>query len=379
MPIHNKKSKMPWDLLKNVATAVNKISDIAAETPINPQNFHHQILNQNKNPKYPIGELTLPVKDIYLACSKFSDSVYGPTSDQIIKSPNNLSEKKLTQNIAAKYLTNDENTCSAIVPDNQDHQDQFFDFGSYQDTNSGSSSNSKFSYLVNKDQKYMIIAFRGTDNLQNWMKNVEISSMKMKFGQFENCSVHKGFGQIFEVLQKKIVEIIKKYHDGKDKILKTVIFTGHSLGGALANLNYVRFSNWLPNIKFECITFGAPRVGDQNFEKAFQFVNKKFKNGNNLTKFGRFVYKDDIVPTMPNLAVNSLFDMALNSTLAGSVPGAGASQPSAPGAAGYVHVVNSQHLDGNVIREKSFNMKITGAVEDHKIGNYLDAIEKLYG
>ena len=92
--------------------------------------------------------------------------------------------------------------------------------------------------------------------------------------------------------------------------IKTIIFTGHSLGGAIATLAYVKFSELLGEFGIYCelVTFGAPRVGKTKFVEAFDQIlqqnlrKSKLKTEHSLTRFGRFVYKSDPVPNLPNLA-----------------------------------------------------------------------------
>ena len=83
--------------------------------------------------------------------------------------------------------------------------------------------------------------------------------------------------------------------------MKRVVFCGHSLGGAVAQLAYFHFSTVekLP-FELECTTIGSPRVGCEHFSREFAFVsiNRPF------TRYGRFVntdgnQNDDLVTFLP--------------------------------------------------------------------------------
>jgi predicted lipase len=69
-----------------------------------------------------------------------------------------------------------------------------------------------------------------------------------------------------------------------------VIFTGHSLGGAIANLAAFDFANARHHRSFRLYTFGQPRVGDEKYANAVSTA---------ISNHFRVVHKKDIVPHKP--------------------------------------------------------------------------------
>ena len=71
-----------------------------------------------------------------------------------------------------------------------------------------------------------------------------------------------------------------------------VIFTGHSLGGALANYAAIRFTEkeYAKNHEVLCYTSGQPRMGNQ------YYANYHDKN---VPKSFRITYKNDPIPNLP--------------------------------------------------------------------------------
>lgn len=130
--------------------------------------------------------------------------------------------------------------------------------------------------FVTANDDHVVIAFRGTQNLQNWLTNIQFG-MRKQGGVF----VHDGFAAAVDAVWDEMIGILRdKRGSGK-----AVWVTGHSLGGALAN--WTAF--WLtgPNAAAAVHTFGQPRVGDLTFRNLYD-VNHH-----------RFVNNKDIVPTVP--------------------------------------------------------------------------------
>lgn len=115
--------------------------------------------------------------------------------------------------------------------------------------------------------------------------------------------IHQGFYNQYKHLEQDIDEEIKNYMENKDRNKErnkekdknnkkevNIIFSGHSLGGALATISSLTYSLKYPDLNIACITFGSPRVGDKSFATYF----------NNIVKESyRFVNDNDPVPCIP--------------------------------------------------------------------------------
>merc|ERR1711976_134135 len=151
-----------------------------------------------------------------------------------------------------------------------------------------------FRLLTFIDGKTMYLVTRGTDNPENWAKNLDSDITQMK-----GLNVSQGFHTHF-MLGKPLIEQAWKKFSACDK----VVFAGHSLGGAVAQLAYVYY--YKPGTQFDCITAGCPRVGCQDFSAKFNEICRASK----VTRFARFVRRDreidDIVPSLPNPITSTL-------------------------------------------------------------------------
>lgn len=136
--------------------------------------------------------------------------------------------------------------------------------------------------LIVEYDNQIYFVFRGTDSFIDVEYNLSTDKIS-----FENvCSVHEGFYEQFISL----VDHIQSYVN--DTTTKQIIFTGHSLGGALATIASLYFSIHHPTIrtKIYCVTFGSPRVGTKKFKKIY---NKHVINSY------RFVNHNDPIPKLP--------------------------------------------------------------------------------
>jgi len=168
--------------------------------------------------------------------------------------------------------------------------------------------------MDNKYQIYVkgnvaVINFRGsTDKQLSWIENFHASMipangfMRVEGRRFEYCfakdtaaAVHSGYALGIAFLEQELMfQINQLNHNG----IYNIILTGHSQGGALANM----FRAYLENLPsnsiskkniFKTYAFAAPMTGNKNFAREY---NKRF--GENGTSFN-IVNSADIVPTFP--------------------------------------------------------------------------------
>ena len=130
----------------------------------------------------------------------------------------------------------------------------------------------EFSYHVIQDMGVTILIFRGSVNTKNIWTDIDIRpTMNDELGVY----LHRGFKDAANWLH----EDIKKNY----KLEKTVYLTGHSLGGAVAQI----IGLWLDNDGYnvQIYTFGSPKVSTTFF-------------GNRPPHY-RVVLRNDPVPFFP--------------------------------------------------------------------------------
>jgi len=124
------------------------------------------------------------------------------------------------------------------------------------------------------------------DNFKFWKKNFWTEKQWKKIIPYEcmesKIKVHAGFIGQWKQVRSIIHEEIQKYNK--------IIVTGHSLGGAIANLCVLDIQYFNPDKELSVITFGAPDVGNKYFVKSF---NKRIKNSK------QYINGDDIVTKVP--------------------------------------------------------------------------------
>jgi len=153
-------------------------------------------------------------------------------------------------------------------------------------------------YIVHNDN-IVIVAFRGSEIseqagpekrdlryiIADWVAN----SRTYLVDSGRRGLVHQGFKEALdEVWERKELEAYIGEVRRQDGRTRTVWFTGHSLGAALATLAADRYGDEIAGL----YTFGSPLVGDAAFANAFRVDHY------------RFVNNDDVVTKVPFFGIH---------------------------------------------------------------------------
>ena len=111
-------------------------------------------------------------------------------------------------------------------------------------------------------QGAVVVAFRGTDDVPLWALNlVGVSPAECQLTA--NCGqVHSGFQQLLLSKYEELADAIgASMAGGCNGGSCRVLFTGHSLGGVLAQMSAMKFVGSFPNLRASVLVraFGAPR------------------------------------------------------------------------------------------------------------------------
>lgn len=198
--------------------------------------------------------------------------------------------------------------------------------------------------IIVEHEDYLCLAFRGTDELADWLDNINAFAVDRLFGEF-----HQGFWKslddIWSPLYQQIIDL--------QVLSKRPIFiTGHSLGGAMATIAAAKLIH--EDKPFTNVyTFGQPRAMTRATSRLF--------NAECKSRFFRFHNNNDLVTRVP---ARFMGYSHIGSYLYISQEG----------------IINQDsgfwfrfldYVDGafNAVQEKGLD-----GIEDHAMGNYLKFI-----
>jgi hypothetical protein len=122
-----------------------------------------------------------------------------------------------------------------------------------------------------KDQHGCLVAFRGSHNVMNWVRDFQAWSHRpIIFDECPGCEVHSGFFDVWQNVEDLVIAALSEVgcsNGAKDKNNKLYI-TGHSLGAALVHLSMFALQKQGFQIE-KTYSFEAPRVGNKAFAQVF--------------------------------------------------------------------------------------------------------------
>ena len=145
--------------------------------------------------------------------------------------------------------------------------------------------NKNNTFIIIRKNNSLNICFRGTKNLNDLYLNFNI--IPQSFLKKE-IKVHKGF--LYKYLSIRDLVINKSKEIISNNNIENIYISGHSSGGAIANIASLDLYYLYPNIRINTITFGSPRVANKSFIEEY---NKNIKN------YIRIVNKNDIIQYLP--------------------------------------------------------------------------------
>ena len=110
----------------------------------------------------------------------------------------------------------------------------------------------------------IFVSFKGSRTGRDWTANFNVQVVKFTTvewnlaGQQPHLYAHKGFVQFYGAMRHSIFDHVERMM--KERPATDIHLSGHSLGGAMANLCAVDFAAKYPDVKVALWTFGAPRV-----------------------------------------------------------------------------------------------------------------------
>lgn len=245
-------------------------------------------------------------------------------------------------------------------------------------------NNGQFSGFVAYDEeKHKInIAFAGSKTAMDWATNIMgWRGHSKQNGLLQKYTFHTGFighfnqlsPETFEMTEKILKEIAQKHPD-KELTIQT---TGHSLGGALAEIFGLAAKEIadkkIPNykVRMQCITFGAPNIASAEDIKE---MNNDFGGQGNIV---RFVLEKDPVPRICFWLHSPGTEVFMNKKLRKSIKQTGNILPEFPHLMEYYTsniTYGVKQTYGSAAMRLFINKQLT---ELHTQKNFLDSNNKL--
>ncbi|KAI1452699.1 alpha/beta-hydrolase [Annulohypoxylon moriforme] len=145
-------------------------------------------------------------------------------------------------------------------------------------------------FVASDDTNKLIVAsFRGSSSIRNWI--ADLSFILVSCDLVSGCLTHAGFLTAYNEIATDLLAALKTEVAAHPTY--KIVFTGHSLGGAVATLaaGYARKQGYAADL----YTYGSPRVGNKAF---VSYVT------NQTGSEYRVTHLDDPVPRLPPIILD---------------------------------------------------------------------------
>ena len=118
------------------------------------------------------------------------------------------------------------------------------------------------------------VVSRGSSSITDALHDIKMWRSKCEF--LKNTKIHTGFLDQYMSIRRSLQSQVNLLLNDN---INTIVFTGHSLGGALSTIGALDYKIKQSNLIVKCITFASPRVGSPDFAKLFNEsidVSKRF-------------------------------------------------------------------------------------------------------
>ena len=138
----------------------------------------------------------------------------------------------------------------------------------------------KFNFVILKNDEYkkIVVSFPGSSTFFELLDEIVFQGKVELDIEVEGIyiDVMENYLNIFKLIKKDLFDNLKTIEGINDPDYQ-VVFIGHSIGGAIATISsfyYIKEYNF--NAKNILITFGQPKVGNENFAKEFTNLMVEF-------------------------------------------------------------------------------------------------------
>ncbi|TRM58504.1 alpha/beta-hydrolase [Schizophyllum amplum] len=166
--------------------------------------------------------------------------------------------------------------------------------------NGGDGADIQYYYIgYSPSLQTIIVAHQGTDpkELEADLTDIDIPQDVVDETLFpgldDDVLVHEGFRDAQAQTAGAVLDSVKSLLASSGSNVITVV--GHSLGGALAELDSVFLKLNLPDATVNVVTYGKPRVGNEAWAEAVDATVDSFKRVDNM---------HDMVPILPGRGLN---------------------------------------------------------------------------